>query len=92
VDDILTTGGSLLAMIPAVEAMGGEIIECAVIVDRSGGLATLTSPTTGRVYPLRSQWSLELPTYEPGPATCPRCAAGEPAVKPGSSGTGLAPK
>jgi orotate phosphoribosyltransferase len=92
VDDILTTGGSLLAMIPAVEAMGGEIVECAVIVDRSGGLATLTSPLTGRVYPLRALWSLELPTFEPGPATCPRCAAGEPAIKPGSSGTGMAPR
>jgi orotate phosphoribosyltransferase len=90
VDDILTTGGSLLAMIPAVEALGGEIVECVVLVDRSGGLATLTSPTTGRVYPLRALWRLELPTYEPGPATCPRCAAGEPAVKPGSSGTGIA--
>ncbi len=91
VDDILTTGGSLLAMLPAVEAMGGEVIECAVIVDRSGGTATLTSPATGRVYPLRSLWTLDLPTYEPGPASCPRCAAGEPAVKPGSSGTGLSP-
>ena len=90
VDDILTTGGSLLAMIPAVEAMGGEIVECAVMVDRSGGLATLRSPATGRVYSLRALWSLDLPTYEPGPATCPRCAAGEPTVKPGSSGTGLA--
>jgi orotate phosphoribosyltransferase len=89
VDDILTTGGSLLAMIPAVEALGGEIIECVVLVDRSGGLAALTSPSTGRVYPLRALWRLELPTYEPGPA-CPRCAAGEPAVKPGSSGTGMA--
>ena len=37
VDDILTTGGSLLAMLPAVEAMGGEIVECVVLVDRSGG-------------------------------------------------------
>jgi orotate phosphoribosyltransferase len=92
VDDILTTGGSLLAIIPAVEAMGGEIVECAVLVDRSGGMATLTSPATGRVYALRSLWSLDLPTYEPGPATCPRCAAGEPTVKPGSSGTGMAPK
>ena len=89
VDDILTTGGSLLAMIPAVEALGGEIVECVVLVDRSGGLATLTSPSTGRVYPLRALWRLELPTYEPGPS-CPRCAAGEPAVKPGSSGTGMA--
>jgi orotate phosphoribosyltransferase len=91
VDDILTTGGSLMAMIPAVEAMGGEIVECAVIVDRSGGLAAITSPVSGRVYPLRALWQLELPTYEPGAATCPRCAAGEPAVKPGSTGTGLAP-
>jgi orotate phosphoribosyltransferase len=90
VDDILTTGGSLLAMIPAVEALGGEIVECWVLVDRSGGLGTLTSPSTGRVYPLRALWQRELPTYEPGPATCPRCAAGEPAVKPGSSGTGMA--
>jgi orotate phosphoribosyltransferase len=89
VDDILTTGGSLLAMLPAVEAAGGEVIECVVLVDRSGGLASLRSPATGRVYPLRALWQLELPTYEPGPATCPRCAAGEPAVKPGSSGTGL---
>jgi len=91
VDDILTTGGSLLAMLPAVEALGGEVVECVVMVDRSGGLSTLTSPRTGRVYPLRALWRLELPTYEPGAGTCPRCAAGEPAVKPGSSGTGLAP-
>jgi len=91
VDDILTTGGSLLAMIPAVEAAGGEIIECVVIVDRSGGLATLTSPLTGRVYPLRSLWRLELPTFEAGAAGCPQCAEGSVAIKPGSSGTGLAP-
>ena len=86
VDDILTTGGSLLAMLPAVEAMGGEIIECAVLVDRSGGRQTLTSPTTGRVYPLRSLWQLDLPTYEAGAATCPLCAAGTPLHAPGSTG------
>ena len=87
VDDILTTGGSLLAMLPAVEAMGGEIVECIVLVDRSGGRATLTSPLTGRVYPLRSLWQVDLPTYEPGPATCPRCADGMPLHAPGSTGT-----
>ncbi len=86
VDDILTTGGSLLAMIPAVEALGGEIVECAVMVDRSGGRATLTSPTTGRVYPLRPLWQLDLPTYEPGAATCPPCAAGADLYAPGSIG------
>jgi orotate phosphoribosyltransferase len=87
VDDILTTGGSVLAMIPAVEAMGGEVVECAVLVDRGGGRSALTSPASGRAYPLRALWRLELPTWEPGPATCPGCADGTPLHTPGSSGT-----
>jgi orotate phosphoribosyltransferase len=88
VDDILTTGGSLLAMIPAVEAMGGEIVECAVLVDRSGGRPTLTSPATGRVYSLRALWQLDLPTWEPGVDSCPKCNEGAPLHAPGSTGTG----
>jgi len=49
VDDILTTGGSLLAMLPAVEALGGEIVGCHVLVDRSGEeRSTIVSPATGR--------------------------------------------
>jgi len=43
--------------------MGGEIITCAVLADRSGGLAALSSPLTGRSYPLRALWRLTLPTY-----------------------------
>jgi orotate phosphoribosyltransferase len=88
VDDILTTGGSLLAMIPAVEAMGGEIVECAVLVDRGGGRPSLTSPSTGRVYAVRALWRLDLPTYEAGPETCLHCADGTPLHAPGSTGTG----
>ncbi len=87
VDDILTTGGSLLAMLPAVEEAGGEIAGCHVIVDRSGGLAAITSPLTGRSYPLRALWQLELPTWEAGPASCPLCASGMPLHAPGSTGT-----
>jgi orotate phosphoribosyltransferase len=86
VDDILTTGGSLLAMVPAVEALGGEIIGCAVMADRSGGLAALVSPRTGRSYPLWALWQLDLPTYDPGPQTCPGCKAGLPLHAPGSTG------
>ncbi len=89
VDDILTTGGSLLAMLPAVEAMGGEIVECGVLADRSGGMAALTSPSSGRVYPLRALWALELATYEPGTASCPLCAAGQALHAPGSAGTSV---
>jgi len=91
VDDILTTGGSILAMLPAVEALGGEIVGCEVLVDRSGGRASIESPLTGRSYPLQALWRLELPTYEPGPESCPKCAAGEAVVAPGSTGTGITP-
>lgn len=91
VDDVLTTGGSLQAMIPAVEAAGGEIVECLVLVDRSGDRAALSSPSTGRSYALRSLWQLNLPTFEPGPATCPLCAEDVPLHAPGSSGTGASP-
>ena len=86
VDDILTTGGSLLAMIPAVEDAGGEIVDCHVLVDRSGGMTTLTSPASGRVYPLSALWILDLPTYEPGGETCPACRAGIALDAPGSTG------
>lgn len=86
VDDILTTGGSLLAMLPAVEAAGGEVVACVVMVDRSGGMASLVSPSSGRTYPLEALWILDLDTYEPGPETCPGCRAGEALVSPGSSG------
>jgi orotate phosphoribosyltransferase len=86
VDDILTTGGSLLAMLPAVEEAGGEVVGCEVLVDRSGGLSTLTADSSGRVYPLGALWRLELPTWEAGAATCPRCAEGVTLYAPGSTG------
>lgn len=87
VDDILTTGGSLLAMLPPIEAAGAELVLAAVIVDRSGGATHVTSPATGRSYPVEALWSLDLPTYEAGAATCPGCAAGLAVEAPGSSGT-----
>ena len=86
VDDILTTGGSLLAMLPAVEALGGEVIACHVLVDRSGEeRSTITSPASGRVYPLRALWRLDLPTYEAGDA-CPLCVRRVPLETPGAGG------
>ena len=91
VDDILTTGGSLLAMLPAVEAMGGEIVECVVLVDRSGGaLDAAPRRRPGASIRFASLWQLDLPTYEPGPETCPRCADGTPLYAPAAPGTGVA--
>jgi orotate phosphoribosyltransferase len=90
VDDVVTTGASLLEMIPLIEASGGEIAAIAVIVDRSGELHELVSPATGRTYGAHALWSLNLPTYEPGEPTCPGCAAGLPLEAPGSSGASAA--
>ncbi len=89
VDDVVTTGASLLEMIPLVEAAGADLAAVVVIVDRSGQLDELVSPATGRTYRAQALWSLDLPTYEPGTATCPGCAAGLPLESPGSSGTKL---
>jgi orotate phosphoribosyltransferase len=90
VDDVVTTGASLLEMIPLIESTGGEIAAIVVIVDRSGELDRLTSPTTGATYRADALWSLNLPTYEAGPETCPGCAANLPLEAPGSSGLAAA--
>jgi orotate phosphoribosyltransferase len=89
VDDILTTGGSLAATVRPVESAGGELVLAHVLVDRSGGSRELVSPESGRRYALESLWTLDLPSYEPGPG-CPGCAAGMALETPGASGTASA--
>jgi orotate phosphoribosyltransferase len=86
VDDILTTGGSVGAMLPAIESAGGEVVLVAVLADRSGSTTTVASPATGRAYPLVALWRAEIPTYDPGPETCPGCRDGVPLETPGASG------
>ena len=89
--------GAIAPIVSAVSATSSRqlvevtvlFLECVVLVDRSGGRSTLTSPLTGRTYPLRSLWQLDLPTYEPGEATCPKCADGTSLHAPGSTGTGV---
>ena len=76
VDDILTTGISLLETVEAVRAAGAEPVAAAVIVDRSGGLFDLGLP-------LHALGSLDIPSWEPD--ECELCAAGIPLHKPGSS-------
>jgi len=87
VDDVVTTGASLVEMLPPVEAADGELALAVVLVDRSGALHEVESPLSGRHYPVEALWTLSLPTYEPGAEACPACAAGTPLEAPGSSGT-----
>ena len=86
VDDVVTTGASLLEMVPLIEEHGGELVLAIVLVDRTGGLTSVTSPTTHKDYPAEALWSLSLPTYEAGAEACPGCAADLPLQAPGSSG------
>jgi len=58
-----------------VKEAGGRVSAVAVLVDRSGGKAHFDCPHY-------SLLEIEPVTYEP--AACPLCAAGIPAVHPGS--------
>jgi orotate phosphoribosyltransferase len=89
VDDVVTTGTSLVEMLPLIERTGGEVVATVVVVDRSGQFSGVVSPATGQRYPANALWSLTLPTYEPGLQTCPGCAAGTPLEIPGSTGLSL---
>jgi orotate phosphoribosyltransferase len=76
VDDIMTTGGSVQDTIAAVRSAGGSVVGAAVLVDRSGGRASLDVE-------IHALWSLDIPAFLP--AECPLCAKGVPAAHPGTT-------
>lgn len=76
VDDILTTGASLLETRDAVRRLGVDPVAAAVMVDRSAW------PVDAGI-PIHALGRVEIPSWEPG--ACELCAAGVPVRKPGSS-------
>jgi orotate phosphoribosyltransferase len=76
VDDILTTGASLLETVEAVRAAGVEPVAAVVLVDRSTAPVDLG-------FPLHALGRIEIPSWEAN--ACPLCADGVPLRKPGSS-------
>lgn len=78
VEDVITTGGSTRECIAALEENGGKVVAAASIIDRSNGSADVGVPRISLV-------SLDVPSYHAD--NCPMCAAGTPAVKPGSRAT-----
>jgi orotate phosphoribosyltransferase len=75
VEDVVTTGGSTRETIEVARAAGAHVTGAAAIIDRSGGQQNLDVPFSALAI-------ISLPTYEP--ASCPLCAQGSPAIKPGS--------
>lgn len=76
VDDILTTGASLVETVEAVRAAGVEPLAAAVIVDRS------VAPVEVGVA-VHALGRLQIPSWDA--PKCPLCAEGVPLHKPGSS-------
>jgi len=76
VDDILTTGASLVETVEAVRAAGVDPLAAAVMVDRS------VEPVHVGV-PLHALGRIEIPSWEA--EACDLCAASVPLRKPGSS-------
>lgn len=75
VDDIMTTGGSLLQVMAEVKRWGGQVVGAAVLADRSWQKVDLGVPLFGL-------HRIALPVYPAG--DCPLCHRGVPLEKPGS--------
>ncbi len=75
VEDVITTGGSVLEVIDVVRSLGGIVVGAGVLVDRSGGKVDLG---------VRKEALLVTETASYSPDQCPLCRDGIPAVKPGS--------
>ena len=77
VDDVMTTGGSLIETITALEKYPAKIIGLGVYIDRSGGPGQLPLPCRAVYRQSVETWSAE---------ECPLCKEGIPLTAPGRGG------
>lgn len=75
VEDVITTGGTLLELTEFIESQGGVVAGVFVVVNRSG------KETVGD-YPVVSCMEIQFPVYEPD--AVPDWLAAVPAVRPGT--------
>jgi orotate phosphoribosyltransferase len=75
VDDVLTTGRSLVEVLELVGREGGSAVGIGVLLDRSGGKVNLGQPYFALA-------TLDVESF--APEECPLCRGGKPVVKPGS--------
>ncbi|GAB4544749.1 MAG: orotate phosphoribosyltransferase [Phycisphaerales bacterium] len=74
-EDVVTTGGSVMELVPLVERAGGSVAGIVSVVDRSKGSFNPGCPFVALT-------TMEFTTY--APADCALCAQGVPTDKPGS--------
>ncbi len=75
VEDVITTGGSVLEIKDVIEGSGGIVAGFSSIINRSGGRFRVEKPYYFCI-------EMTLPVYAPD--NCPLCKNGLPLVKPGS--------
>lgn len=75
VEDVITTGGTLLELTDFIESQGGEVAGVFVVVNRSG-------KTSVGEYPVVSCMEIQFPVYEPD--AVPELLQAIPAVRPGT--------
>ncbi len=76
VEDVVTTGGSVVEVIELVKSLGGVVVGVGSIVDRTGGKIDFGVPFKAVYVAEVTSWEAE---------ECPLCKAGEiELVKPGS--------
>ena len=76
VEDVVTTGGSVMEVMEIVKLAGGVVAGVAVLVDRSAGKVDFGVPTEAVL-------TMDIESWQPD--ECPLCRAGQgEAIKPGS--------
>jgi orotate phosphoribosyltransferase len=73
VEDVITTGGSVKAVIEAAKRSGARVVGVGALVDRSGGRVNFEVPSAATVV---------LPAEDYVPGQCPLCRAGVPLAHP----------
>jgi len=79
VEDVCTTGGSIIESIDALHSAEAEVLHVGLIVDRTAGKLKLDIPYRALLSVEAASWSSD---------ECPLCRDGIPITVPGSSGKG----
>lgn len=89
-EDIITTGGSAMEAAKAIEALGGEVVGFAALANRGfckrdgSNLERKSNCALPSDKPLFALADFDFEMYAPD--SCPLCADGSEAIKPGSRG------
>jgi len=83
VEDIITTGGSVMEVIDAIKAVGENTNNGVPTIAGIGSLVDRSSGKTKFDYPFKPLVTMDVVSYKP--EECPLCKANVPITKPGST-------